>query len=244
VLGCQCFALLRGAPKDKFRVKERRCVFLSYPEGQKAYKLLDWETRKLFISRDVIFQELVFPFKDSDLPSSLVPLCPLPLVNPAHDYESVNTPVAVSPSHTDDHVLVTCDPVPPISDATAPSSVQNPATVAISSQPTRSHRPPTHGTSYSFDYLASLANVMAVKEPTTYKEANNDPLWQELHKAFTIKDLGLVRYFLGLEVSRTTRGSLDVEFFDCKSPAFPMSKGLNLSMIRVLFYSILNHIDV
>ncbi|KAL8167370.1 hypothetical protein V2J09_008869 [Rumex salicifolius] len=64
----------------------------------------------------------------------------------------------------------------------------------------------------------------------------------QLHKAFTIKDFGLVRYFLGFEISRTSRGVLvnqkkyisdliqDVGQLDYKPPSFPLSKGLNLNI--------------
>lgn len=57
-----------------------------------------------------------------------------------------------------------------------------------------------------------------------------------LHKAFTIKDLGLARYFLGLEIDRTEAGIrlnqrkyvLDLLrdgcMLDCKSSSFPMHR--------------------
>lgn len=41
------------------------CVFLGYPYGQKAYKLLDIESRRILVSRDVVFHEGSFPFQDT-----------------------------------------------------------------------------------------------------------------------------------------------------------------------------------
>ncbi|XP_074306249.1 uncharacterized protein LOC141641488 [Silene latifolia] len=62
IFGCQCFAPIHTQPRDKFGPKGRKCIFIGYPFGQKAYKLYDLETHKIFVSRDVIFQEDVFPF--------------------------------------------------------------------------------------------------------------------------------------------------------------------------------------
>lgn len=38
------------------------CVFLGYPYGQRGDKLYDLEDHKIFLSRDVKFQEHIFPF--------------------------------------------------------------------------------------------------------------------------------------------------------------------------------------
>lgn len=58
----------------------------------------------------------------------------------------------------------------------------------------------------------------------------------EFYKAFTIKDMGLARYFLGLEISSTPRGLMlnqrkyihdlliDANLLDCKAPAFPLPR--------------------
>jgi len=49
---------------------------LGYPYGQKAYKLLDLTINKIFVSRDVLFYEQVFPFQNvkhqSKTPLSIV----------------------------------------------------------------------------------------------------------------------------------------------------------------------------
>ncbi|KAL9231947.1 hypothetical protein vseg_007105 [Gypsophila vaccaria] len=65
VIGCLCFALVQSGKRDKFEAKGRRCMFIGYPYGQKAYKLYDLETHKVFISRDVVFHEHTFPFARS-----------------------------------------------------------------------------------------------------------------------------------------------------------------------------------
>ena len=39
------------------------CIFPGYPYGQKAYKLLDLTTKKVFTSQDVQFHEKIFPFQ-------------------------------------------------------------------------------------------------------------------------------------------------------------------------------------
>jgi len=68
-------------------------------------------------------------------------------------------------------------------------------------------------------------------------------LKQSLHSAYTIKDLGLARYFLGIEISRSSAGTLlnqrkyitdilnDAGMTGCKPAKFPLPQGLNLSSI-------------
>ena len=65
VIGSLCYALDLNQT-NKFGAKARKCIFIGYPQGQKAYKLYDLETHKTFVSRDVRFMEHILPFKQTD----------------------------------------------------------------------------------------------------------------------------------------------------------------------------------
>ena len=74
VFGCLCYAFTISVHKDKFQLRVQACALLGYPPTTKGYKLLNLTSRKVFISRDVIFHENVFPFSPLILYTQLHPL--------------------------------------------------------------------------------------------------------------------------------------------------------------------------
>mgnify|MGYP001068396854 CR=1 FL=1 len=53
-----------------FGTKARRCLFIGYSQGQKAYKMYDLETHKTFVNGDVKFMKHIFPYKHSSSQTS------------------------------------------------------------------------------------------------------------------------------------------------------------------------------
>jgi hypothetical protein len=63
VFGCACWPNLRPYNKRKLAFRSKQCVFLGYSPRHKGVKCLEVATGRVYISRDVVFDESVFPFK-------------------------------------------------------------------------------------------------------------------------------------------------------------------------------------
>ena len=94
VLGSLCYAT---DPKrlDKFAPRAIPAVHMGYSSTQKGYILYDFSSKKIFVSRDTVFKEDIFPFKDlKSYPDSLFPIVTLPadldpeLSNPSSPFSS------------------------------------------------------------------------------------------------------------------------------------------------------------
>lgn len=64
VFGCLAFSANTATKGDKFQPRGIPCVFLGYPPLKKGFRLLSLITNEMFVSRDVKFNEKVFPFND------------------------------------------------------------------------------------------------------------------------------------------------------------------------------------
>ena len=65
--GCACWPNLRPYNKRKLSFRSKRCVFFGYSPLHKGVKCLDVATRRVYISRDVVFDEHIFPFAELHL---------------------------------------------------------------------------------------------------------------------------------------------------------------------------------
>ena len=70
--GCACWPCLRRYNNNKLQFRSKRCVFLGYSPLHKGYKCLHVSSGRLYISRDVVFDENCFPFSTEN-PSSTPP---------------------------------------------------------------------------------------------------------------------------------------------------------------------------
>ena len=73
VFGCACWPSLRKYNSRKLNFRSTLCVFLGYSSLHKGYKCLDKNIGRLYISRDVVFDETRFPYAST---STLIPKIP------------------------------------------------------------------------------------------------------------------------------------------------------------------------
>ena len=60
--GCACWPNMRPYNTRKLAFRSTKCVFLGYSNKHKGYKCLDPSAGRVYISRDVVFDENIFPF--------------------------------------------------------------------------------------------------------------------------------------------------------------------------------------
>jgi hypothetical protein len=90
VFGCACWPHIRPYNKRKFEFRSKHCVFLGYSSLHKGYKCLHVPTNRTYISRDVVFDETVFPFSQPS--SSSTP--------PTHPHSSLSSDQFVDAAYT------------------------------------------------------------------------------------------------------------------------------------------------
>nr|GEV82523.1 integrase, catalytic core [Tanacetum cinerariifolium] len=64
IFGCLAYFKNTNTKGDKFEERGKPGVFLGYPQGTKGYKIYDIESKKIVVSRDVLFLKENFPFKN------------------------------------------------------------------------------------------------------------------------------------------------------------------------------------
>ncbi|XP_055812069.1 uncharacterized protein LOC129881985 [Solanum dulcamara] len=177
-----------GHVSEKIAPRALSAVLMGYSMSQKGYILYDLHSKSLFVNRNVVFKEDVFPFKDLQISSNpLFPVLTLPtqIINPSH---MPPPPPSLLPHFPSPHSNIYPDQSLPSSDL--PSQ----ANVLLTRKSSRQTKPPlwlqdfvtaNHNTSSSYPislhmsyahlsltYAYVLDGYSAITEPTSYSEAS------------------------------------------------------------------------
>ena len=187
-----CFILLQPHEHNKLEPRSRLCCFLGYGKTQKGYRCYDHVSRRLRISRNVVFWEHhsfveLSHFRASLSSSSVLDLFP----DEAHilSVATHNPPVVAPDSPVDFSVqppdILDSFPSSPFNEQVE-DKLPNPelgSPAPASSEDLTQDIPPCHLTRVR-SILAHLLNyhcytaLTTLQEPHTYREASTNLLWQ------------------------------------------------------------------
>ncbi|CAL8090944.1 unnamed protein product [Prunus armeniaca] len=246
IFGYVRFVHIQGLHRDKFDLRAAKCVFMGYSSTQKGYKCCDSRTRKIIISRDVVFDETCSFFDKSygnnSKGESFLDQVPLPIVETIDDHSPTSVPCSRD-------ITSSSEGTPSNNEGTPFDSVQTelisilPSLVAPRRNPSRARNPPPkfkdynaflHGELEEEVYMslppghpqekqegmvcklhkaiyelkqspwAWYAKLSSVLESSNMREIHK--LKSFLHKKFAIKDLGSLKYLLGIEIASSSKG--------------------------------------
>jgi hypothetical protein len=193
IFGCACYPNLCPYNSHKFSPQSKECVFLGYSQHHKRYTCLNLESDRMYISRDVIFDENRFPFATvspiPESPQSTHPTVLPPLLFPPPPSSTIIPP--------DPPSRLTSPPVhswsspgpspnsPVVSSMPCSSSYADPPRTRIHPMRTRSlnnivkQRQLTDGRiRYPISQALVAASTSEPLEPTCYSNAIHIPEWR------------------------------------------------------------------
>ncbi|KAL8133051.1 hypothetical protein AgCh_008493 [Apium graveolens] len=198
-----CFASTISKHRTKFEPRAIACVFLGYAVSQKGYKVFDFSRDTVFVSRDLVFHETHFPFYSQSLPTDYPATIYLPSVTsfydsddtinfpstPSSDPQSVGSGVPNSVPSTTPTSVTTSNSFSVLQDLSTDESLNVTTELPVIRKSTRIHKTPSYLSSYKCNTVVcsthwcnlvktpSIQPACTIKEPLSYKEAANNPVW-------------------------------------------------------------------
>ncbi|KAL4592837.1 hypothetical protein LXL04_005843 [Taraxacum kok-saghyz] len=217
--GCLAFSPTLVANRNKFEPRARACVLIGYPPGMKAYKLLDLSTREIFMSRDVIFHENVFPFTQSaqnfdNDPFALLVL-PIPFQSENESTHSIPTPISTPTSNESDNDSIPTPISTPTSNESDNDSIPSnsvlidpqPSTASnadSSTRPQRIRQKPSYLQDYHCNLVNGAENLIPSKlQPDTLCHQKNPKTTMRLQNMLNGNKLAMNDELQALELNNT-----------------------------------------
>lgn len=164
VFGCLCYAIVVPHPTDKFAPCAIKGVFVGYPFATKGYRVLDLQTKKVLVCRDVHFFETIFSFQSMPTQSisQLFPHTPN-FVDCDPLYIVTNVPHSGSDSPV---VSTAVDDLPTVVSSDIPSNISTGVAPLVLDRPHRTRQLPSKFSDYA-GLPTHLFSAIQLKSYTT-----------------------------------------------------------------------------
>ncbi|XP_024177774.1 uncharacterized protein LOC112183641 [Rosa chinensis] len=252
IFGCICYAHIPAEKTSKFDEKSQKCIFVGYSTSSKGYRLFNVETKKLIVSRDVVFndkaswdwnenkvQELPYATvqQEENIPleqheDDVIPQSPTTPANNSNaspstpEHSSPESPILRTRRLSDLYESCNFSGIEPESF----EEVQNEGVwvKAMEEEISRGfQKSPSEPTLYVYKKAGSILIVSLYIDDMIFT-GNDENVIQQFKKdmmsTYEMNDMGLLHYFLGIEVSQ----SKDEIFISQKKYAENIIKKFNM----------------